>query len=373
MPSDKESSAGIRYVTRRHALVMAGSFGGLALSGALPGAVAQMRPPIDTLAIGPVFGPSLKPIAEEEAGLAISNGAFQSSVDTVSRLTAPGGARFDMMFSSFDFSRPIIMGAQSGQEKVQALDMSLIPNFQTITEASRYGIGERDGKVYMVPLCWGFDTILFNRDHVPENDPYTQSWSLLFEDKYAGRIAWWDSSLNMLLAAGLYLGHKEPEKMSQSELNEAGKFLISKKKNVRTIFSTFAQGTNLLASGEVVACYGLVTMRTELEQKGFNVGSSWAKEGVLSLIQCGYVPKGAARTEAAHKLINAMLSKRYAAQLTRACGYLSTSSHAAADYSPEDRKRLGFGMFDGTSKHYPQKFPAGMNSWIEVWSRVKSA
>lgn len=347
-----------------------------ALAGALGSsraAYAQARKPVETLGIGALFVPKLKEIVESDGGVSLTNGPFQSSVDAVSRLTAPGGTQYDLLISSYDFSRPVVMGAKAGDEKALPVDAAAIPNLRHINDVSRHALGERDGKYYIVPLAWGFDTVLYNRDHVPENDPYTQSWSLLFEDRYAGRIAWWDSSLSMIMGAALYLGHATPDTMDRNDLNEVGKFLISKKKNARTIFTTFAQGTNLLANGEVVVAYGLVTMRTELEHKGVNIAGSWAKEGVLSLIQSGYIPKSSSHTEAANIVINTMLGQRYASAMTRECGYLSTSSLSQQDFSPEERKRLGFGLFDGSVKHYPQKFPTTMANWIETWSRVKSA
>jgi spermidine/putrescine transport system substrate-binding protein len=360
-------------LTRREVMKGAGAVGSLGLLGVPAVSLAQSAKPIETLGIGALFTPALKPIVEKEANVSLTNGPFQSSVDAVSRLTAPGGTQYDLIISSYDFSQPVVMGAKAGDERTQPIKLDLVPNIKNINDVSQYALSPRDGKYYIVPICWGFDTVLYNRDHVPENDPYTQSWGLLFEDKYAGRIAWWDTSLNMLLAAGLYLGHAKPDLMDRKDLDEVAKFLISKKKNVRTIFTTFAQGTNLLASGEVVVAYGLVTMRVELEQKGVNIAGSWAKEGVLSLIQSGYIPKSSSRAESANAVINTMLDKTYAGALTRACGYLSTSKLAQQEFTPDERKRYGFGMFDGTVKHYPQKMPTSMNMWIETWSRVKSA
>lgn len=336
-------------------------------------ALANAARPVETLGIGALFSPQLKAIVEKEANVSLTNGPFQSSVDAVSRLTAPGGTQYDLIISSYDFSQPVVMGKAPGDERTQPITTATVPNISQINDPSRYALSPRDGKYYIVPLAWGFDTVLYNRDHVPESDPATQSWGILFEEKYAGRIAWWDTSLNMLMAAALYLGHDKPDLMDRAQLNEVGKFLIAKKKNVRTIYSSFAQGTNLLATGEVVVAYGLVTQRVELEGKGVNIAGAWAKEGVLSLIQSGYVPKSSKRPEAAEAVINAMLSEPFAKAMTRGCGYLSTSKLGATEFTPEERKRFGFGLFDGTVKHYPQKMPANMSAWIETWARVKSA
>jgi spermidine/putrescine-binding protein len=343
-----------------------------AMTGSFSPAAAQASE-VTVLMVNAMVGPTLKPIAEEEAKVRITEGAFMSGTDTVSRLTAPGGARYDLMNSSYAFSRPVVMGARAGQERVQPIDVSLVPNMKHINAASQSGIGERDGKVYMIPHSWGFDSILYNRAVVPDNDPYTQSWSLLFEDKYAGRIGWWDVAHQMLMAAGLYLGHTEPEKMDRSQLNDAARFLISKKKNVRTFYNTFAQGSNLLSSGEIDVCYGIAPMRNELQKRGFNITGAWPKEGVLSLISAFYIPKDCKNVPGAHAVINAMLGERYAKALADGSGYLSAAKFGDQDLNEAQRKRFGYGLFDGTVKHYPLAFPTNMNMWIEAWSRVKSS
>jgi spermidine/putrescine transport system substrate-binding protein len=373
--NDREKSMPIDRLTigRRDLLGGASAAAAVSLLGIPATTSAQQAQPVDTLGIGALFTPILKPIIEREANVRLNNGPFQSSVDAVSRLTAPGGTQFDLIISTYDFSKPVVMGERVGDERSQPIRGDLVPNLSNINDVSQRALSSRDGKLYIVPICWGFDTVLFNRDVVPEGDAYTQSWGMLFEDKYAGRIAWWDTPLNMPMVAGLYLGHDNPDLMDRKDLDEVAKFLISKKKNVRTIFGSLAQGTNLLANGEVVASYGLVTMRAELEQKGVNVAGAWVKEGVLSLIQSGYIPKSSKRPEAVCAVLNAMLDKSYSGALTRACGYLSTSKLAQEDFTPDERRHYGFGIFDGTIKHYPQKMPPNMSSWIEAWSKVKSA
>lgn len=352
--------------------VLGGAAAMLAGTGLRTPAFAQSGE-VTALMVNAMLGPTLKPIAEQQSKVKISEGAFMSGTDTVSRLTAPGGARYDLMNSSFAFSRPVVMGAKAGQERVQPIDLSLIPNMKNINAPSKAGIGERDGKVYMVPHSWGFDSILYNRAVVPDDDPYTQSWSLLFEDKYAGRIGWWDVAHQMLMAAGLYLGHAEPEKMDRNQLNEVAKFLISKKKNVRTFYSTFAQGSNLLANGEIDVCYGIAPMRNELQKRGYNITGAWPKEGVLSLINASYIPKDCKNVEGAHAVINAMIGEAYSRALTEGCGYLSATTFGDENMTPDQRKRYGYGLFDGSVKHYQLEFPTNMNMWIETWSRVKSA
>ena len=88
---------------------------------------------------------------------------------------------------------------------VQPWTPSLISNFKHLNpfmvKAGQYG-----GKQYGIPDDWGFDAILYRTDKV---HPKSNSWGLIFDDRYKGKISWFDD-LNMLTVAGLYLGFKNP-------------------------------------------------------------------------------------------------------------------------------------------------------------------
>src|SRR5437667_8669591 len=106
---------------------------------------------------------------------------------------------------------------------VQPWDPKLISNFKHLNpfmvKAGQYG-----GKQYGIPDDWGFDAILYRSDKV---HPKANSWGLLFDDRYKGKISWFDD-LNMLTVAGLYLGFKDPWNQTSSELNRSVNFLKSK-------------------------------------------------------------------------------------------------------------------------------------------------
>ena len=361
-----------RGIDRRDFL-KAGTVGAIAtITGGLTH--AQSGPTLEVLLANALVSGPLKGILEAEAKVKINDAPFQSSTDVVARLVAPDGtARYNLMMSHSIFSRGPVLGPSAGQEKCTALDLAKIPNFSQLADTFKGDILERDGRVFGIPIMWGYDTVVYNKDVVPENDPYTQSWGLIFEDKYAGRIGWFDTAHQMIMAAGLYLGNKKPEAMSTPELNEVGKFLTAKKKNVRTLWTSFAQGANLLSSGEIVATFGAIPVRYGLQQKNFPVLGAWCKEGVLSFVQPAYIPKDSVNQEAAHAMINAMLGKSYASQLSTVSGYLSASKLGALDLSGDEKKRWGYGILDGSTTHYPLRMPPNLQQWIEVWARVKSA
>ncbi|HVZ16900.1 MAG TPA: extracellular solute-binding protein [Terriglobales bacterium] len=360
-----------RLVARRDVLKI--GVAGAAALFARP-SVAEAPVQIEVLMTNRLMSPVLREIVEREANVKITDAPFRTVTDSVSRLLAPGGtSRFTLMHAQIEVARKPIMGEKSGEEKIAPLDLDKIPNSKHISDVFKSNYITRDGKTYAVPGTFGYDTVLFNSSEVPEKDPYTQSWGMLFEDKYAGRIAWFDSALHMFLCAGLFLGKKQPETMEGSELEEVSKFLISKKKNVRTMWTSFAQGASLIGSGEVVCAYGPLPMRANLEQKNFPVGSAWCKEGVLSLVSGGFIPKDAPHQDRAHAVINSMLGAEYTSQLTKTTGYLSCSKTALQSLTAEEAKKAGYGIIDGSVKAHQISQPAKFNEWVEAWSRVKSA
>jgi spermidine/putrescine transport system substrate-binding protein len=339
-----------------------------------PFRAAAEDPVLTVLIVNSALSGPLKAAIQDEAHCVINDEPYTSSTDSVSRLAAPGGSsRYDLMASAVEFSRLPLLGEKPGDERVQPVDVSLIPNFSAIAETARDAIGQRDGKIYLVPFLFGYDSVVYNRDKMPEDDPDTQSWGAIFEDKYAGRIGWFDVAQQMIMAAGLYLGHVAPETMQRGDLDEVVRFLIAKKKNVRAIWANYAEGINLMATGEIVCTYGTVPMRVELQSKGFNVTGAWPKEGVISVTNVAYIPKDAKSPKVANAAINAMLSAPYASQLPKVSGYLSTSTLGASALTPEQRKALGYGILEGQIKHHGLNLPQDMKVWIEGWNRVKSA
>src|SRR5919202_1309986 len=99
---------------------------------------------------------------------------------------------------------------------VQPWDPKLIKNFKHLNPFM-VKAGQYKGKQYGIPDDWGFDAILYRSDKVT---PKAKSWSLLFDDRYKGKIAWFDD-LNQLVWAGYYLGFSKPYDQSDSELKRS--------------------------------------------------------------------------------------------------------------------------------------------------------
>ena len=358
---------------RKFLKASAQALGAAALAG-VPGIGAAQQKTITAVMSGAIIPDKIRPIAEKMANAKINNLPYVSPTDTVAKLMAPGGTgRYDVMVSVTNFMRGPLLGERAGQELAMPLDMSKIPNGTKLMPLFQNEIIRRGGKTYAIPVFWGYDSVIYNRKKIPEDAALTQSWKVLFDDKYAGRIALRDDAHQSIAAAAMAMGHKKPFDMDQKDLNEVTKFLISKKKNFRTMWTQFGEAVNMMSSGEVDAMYGWIVMRAVLQRRGLDVTNNWPTDGLLFWNQAAFIPKDAPNKPEAHAVINALCSADYGLALTRETEYLVPSQGTVNALSAEERRKLGYDIMERKLNLVPLAWPRSMDSWIEAWGKVKAA
>ncbi len=211
--------------------------------------------------------------------------------------------------------------AQSGF--VQPWDPKLIPNFKYLNPIM-VKAGQVNGKQYGIPADWGFDAILYRSDKV---HPKQKSWNLLFDDRYKGKIAWFDD-LNQLVWAGYYLGFKQPYNQSDDELKKSQKLLMSKKHLVRLFWSSETDLDNAFASGELWIAYAWPNDWVIMKGKGLKVVYMHPKEGPMSWIGMLTLGKNTPRYHKAHAFADAWSSTQSAAWLENNYGYGEANTRA---------------------------------------------
>ncbi len=364
------SNPRIATLSRRQALGLGAA---LPLTGTAAAQAQTARTRLDVLVLQSIFQDPVGPMIEQKANVTLNNGPYLSSADIIARMTAPGGARHNLYGGVTEILRHPVMGTGAGRERAVAIEPSALPNLADISPIVKGDVQQRDGKIFMIPGFWGYDSVIYNRAEVSLPPEETNTWGLLYDDRFAGRIAWLDQPFYSLFHAGLYLGHAAPETATRDELNEFARFLISKKKNVRALWQTQAQAVNLLGSGECVISTGQIPVRVALRRRGMDVVTGWCKEGVV-LWSFGYfIPRNAPEPAAAARVLNAILDPEIAAAITRASGYPNSSVRGAALLTEAERQEAGFDIRERGVKTAAYRFPTDLTQWVEAWNRVKSA
>jgi spermidine/putrescine transport system substrate-binding protein len=199
---------------------------------------------------------------------------------------------------------------------VQPWDTSLIPNFRHLNpfmvKAGQYG-----GKQYGIPADWGFDAILYRTDKVT---PRARSWSLLFDERYKGKIAWFDD-LGMLVVTGLYLGFKDPWNQTDAQLKRSQDLLISKKHLVRMIWSSETNLWEAFGGGDLWIAYAWPNDWVQMKKKKLPVVYMRPKEKPVAWVGMLMLLDGSPRYHLAHAYVNAWSSAKSAKWLEDNYGY----------------------------------------------------
>ena len=164
---------------------------------------------------------------------------------------------------------------------MQPWDTSLIPNAASLNPKLMQS-GVIDGQQYFIPLDWGFIAPLVNTDHV---DYEEESFNVLFDERYEGKIAWVDT-LNMMVVAAYAQGIPNPWDMTDEELEQVRDFLIEKKPLVKFLWNQSYDFWLAFKKEEVWVGYSWPDTVGYAEAAGMNYRYMEPKEGRISWV-CG--------------------------------------------------------------------------------------
>jgi len=257
----------------------------------------------------------------------------------------------------------------AGSGYFQPWNPALIPNLKQLNPAM-VKAGQYKGKQWGIPEDWGFDAILYRTDKVT---PRARSWSLLFDDRYKGRIAWFDD-LNQLVWAGYYLGFKKPYDQSDAELKRSQNLLKSKKKLVRTWWSSETDMQNLFASGDIWIAYAWPADWVAMKAKKLKVAYMYPKEGALSWVGMLMLGKGTPRPQHAHAFANAWSSAKSGSWLENNYGYghSNTHAHPASQDLVRALKLKDPGALSEPHTHIDRRVPRRA-LYARLWEEVKAS
>ena len=171
---------------------------------------------------------------------------------------------------------------------LQPIDTSKLKNWNKLSETLRHmpGIDAGNGKVWFVPHYWGNTSVTIRTDLAPEY-AQSQSWDILFDPKYKGRIAVLDGVDDTIPFIARMIG-VDAYNMSDSDWEKVQaklKLLMPQLRFVSSDDTALAQG---LASGELVAAMSWRTTFASLNREGKKVAYLEPKGGMFTYV-CGLV------------------------------------------------------------------------------------
>ncbi len=234
-----------------------------------------------------------------------------------------------------------------------------------------------EGKRYFMPMDWGNSTVIYRTDLVDPSYVAENSWKVLYDERYAGRLAFYDSAGAAVEIAALVMGFSRDEifHLTEEQLVEVRVTTEKQRELLRFYWNDVTEIDQALAAGEIVAAYGWNESFVRMKKEGIPVGMMVPKEGIFTWC-CGLVMHPETQNaEASYDLINAMTTPETGAYEIENWGYGHSNKKAFDLVSPEKLDELGFATPEallGSGIFFQALDPVIEESYIRLFEDVKA-
>lgn len=230
-----------------------------------------------------------------------------------------------------------------------------------------------DGQQYLIPTDWGINSIAYRTDIV---EPGEESWNILWDQRYAGRLSNNAEMDLAVLGASLTLGIEDPFHASEDDVARIRARLEEQRPLLRFYWSDPTELENAIASGEVVAAVAWPAVYSNLKAQGVPIAYMDPKEGVYSWIT-GFVrlKEAPGKEQNAYDYVDAWLAPETGKFLIEAYGYGHTNrkSFDLVDPAVLAEKGLGDPATVLAKAHATREFEPGLRDrLIQMFEEVKS-
>src|SRR4051794_1775885 len=335
------------------------------------GSCSKRTPTLNLLVWEGYADPSFVKTFEDENHCKISASYMGSSDELIAKLRGGSAGNYDVISPSSDVATSI---ATTGL--AAPLDLSNIPSYsQLSTQLTSLPLVRANGNVFGVPFMWGPDPIIYDTTAFTEPP---DSWNTFWNLKYRGKVSVWDDLSTVYMAAQV-LGYDKPDpshlyNLSDQELDAVKTKLLELKPNVRKMWSTGGELTNLFQSHEVVIAMGWPLNTADLKKAGFPAGEIIPKENTTGWIDHLMITSGSEHKELAHKFLEYMVGAKTQKLVTDKTHYVPANPQAAQFMTPDEVNTLQLDDVDNYQKriYFWQNVPRRAK-YNEIWNEVKAA
>jgi spermidine/putrescine transport system substrate-binding protein len=272
-----------------------------------------------------------------------------------------------------DLSHPCVDNVPKWQAAgvVQPLDTSRISEWDNMFPALHTMTGAViNGDTYMAITDFGLSSIIYRTD-IYEGE---ESWMMLFDERYAGRICARGTFVNLSIALKI-LGYDVFEPTDE-QLAEAAEMLRAQRPLVRFYWESQTDMEQAIASGECVAGYAWNEALVNLTEQGIPVAFAAPKEGAFGWA-CGLVHMtgSPADDQLVYDFIDAWLAPEAGKFLIEAYGYGHGNAKSFDLVDPSTLSALGYddpmALMSGTTFFVPAS-PESDAKQLQLWEDIQA-
>lgn len=314
---------------------------------------------------GEYIDPEVLDMFEEETGITVVYEEFETNESMFPKVQA-GAVSYDLVCPSDYMIQRMIEN-----NLLAEINFDNIPNLKYIGEQYlKQSQGFDPENKYSVPYCWGTVGILYNKTMVDEP---VDSWSILWNEKYADQILMQNSVRDAFGIALKYCGYSLNSK-DLDELQEAKELLMKQKTLVQAYVVDQVRDKMISNEAAIGVIYSGEAIYTQSENPDLEYVIP--KEGSNVWIDSWVIPKNAQNKENAEAFIN-FLCRPDIAKMNFDYITYSTPNTSARELIDDDAIRNSTIAFPDASElercetfnYLGTKFD---NIYNELWREIKS-
>ena len=251
---------------------------------------------------------------ESEYGVSLIYDEFDSNEAMYTKLLS--GESYDILVPSDYMIERLIQ-----EEKLQPIDLTLIPNFAGIIEDLKNPTYD-PGNTYSVPYFWGNVGIIYNKNVVSIAELEEQGWAILKNPKYKGRVYMYDSERDSFMIAFKDLGFSM-NTSDQTEIEKAAEWLRELDIAVKPVYIT-DEVFDMMSGGSKDLAVSYNGEGTWVTNENSDMGFYVPKSGTNVWVDGMVIMKDSACPITANTFINFMIDEEQAIANTEEVGYTST-------------------------------------------------
>ncbi len=294
-----------------------------------------------------------------------------SSDELVAKLRGGSASNYDVISPSSDVATSIVRAALAAP-----LDLSKIPSYGQLSAKLRDSpLVRANGQVYGVPFMWGPNPLLY--DTTVFSQP-PDSWSIFWDPKYRAKVSVWDELSTVYLAAQI-LGFDKPNPehlyhLTDEQLEAVKKKLLELKPNIRKMWATGGELTNLFQNHEVVLAMGWPLTTNELRKLNFPIGETIPKENTTGWIDHLMITAASRHKELALAFLEYMVEAKTQKLVTDVTHYTPANPGTAQFLTADEKRGLHLDDPDAYMQriYFWQDVPRRAK-YNEIWNEVKAA
>jgi spermidine/putrescine-binding protein len=332
---------------------------------------AKKTPTLNLLVWEGYADPSFVRGFEQQCKCKVSASYMGSSDELVAKLRGGSASNYDVISPSSDVATMIASAGLAAP-----LDLSKIPSYAQLSpKLTSLSLVRVKGNVYGVPFMWGPNPLIYDTTVFAEPP---DSWSILWDPKYRGKISVWDDLSTVYMAAQI-LGYDKPDpaqlyNLSDQQLDAVKAKLLELKPNIRKMWATGGEATNLFLNHEVVAAMGWPLNTAELKKRNFPVGETIPKENTTGWIDHLMITSASDNKDVAYQFLEYMVQAKTQKLVTDVTRYTPANPQAGSLMSAAERQILHLDDVDNYQKriYFWQDVPRRAK-YNEIWNEVKAA